>query len=132
MTEPESPHKHALPSCFLFSNSKANDKNLTAKDGCSQILHTGDGGGQAGDNAHDPVKEGGVGGHGQDGGLTAVHLLALHHHSEAHAEVVRPPQGGHHSPTHEPGDDENIFRDYGKMNAYLKRHCFVSHGDQPC
>lgn len=89
--------------------SKAIDRYLTAKDGCSQVLDPGDGGGQARDDAHDPVKEGGVGGHGQDGGLAAVHLLALDHHSEAHAEVVSPPQGSHHSPTHEPGDGRNIL-----------------------
>lgn len=95
----------------MYGNSKANDKHRTAKDGCCQVFDTGDGGGKACNNAHNPIKKGGVGGHSQDRGLTAVHLLALDHHSEAHGEVVSPPQGSHHSPTHEPGDDQNILDD---------------------
>lgn len=92
----------------LLSCSKANEKCLTAKDGRRQVLDTGDGGGQACNNAHNPIKKGGVGGHSQDGGLAAADLLALHHHSEAHAEVVHPPQGSHDFPTHEPGEHFSI------------------------
>lgn len=77
-------------------------KHLTAKNGRGQVLHTRDSRGQSRDNAHYPVEEGGVGGHGQDRGLAAADLGPLHHHAEAHAEEVGPPQGGHHSPTHEP------------------------------
>lgn len=82
--------------------------HLTAKDGRGQVLDPGDSRGQTGDNAHDPIKEGGVGGHGQDGGLAATDLGALYHHTEAHAEEVCPPQGGHHSPTHEPETGHTI------------------------
>lgn len=78
------------------------ERCLTAKDGRSQVLNTGNSGGQARYNAHNRIKKGGVRGHGQDGGLTAADLLALDHHSEAHAAVERPTQGSHHPPTHEP------------------------------
>lgn len=81
---------------------KKAQKHLTAKDGRGQVLHARDSGGQPRDDAHDPVEEGGVGGHRQDRGLAAADLGSLHHHAEAHAEKVGPPQGGHHSPTHEP------------------------------
>lgn len=94
--------RHVRPPLSCAEQTEQNETFLTAKDGRSQVLDAGDGGGQACDNAHDPVEEGGVGRHGQDGGVAAADLLALDHHSEAHAEVVRPPQGGHHSATHEP------------------------------
>lgn len=66
-------------------------KYLTAKNGRGQVLHTRDSRGQSRDNAHYPVEEGGVGGHGQDRGLAAADLGPLHHHPEAHAEEVGPP-----------------------------------------
>lgn len=86
------------------SGQNASGRRLTAEDGRGQVLHAGDGGGQAGHDAHDPVVEGGVRGHSQDGGLAAGHLPALHHHSEAQAEEVRPPQGSHHPAAQEPGE----------------------------
>lgn len=82
-----------------LSCSERNKKRLTAKDGNVQVLDAGHGGGQAGYEAHDPIKEGGVGGHGQDGSLAAAGLLTLDHHSKTHAEEVSPPQGGQHSLT---------------------------------
>lgn len=78
--------------------------SLTAKDGRGQVLHAGDGGGQAGHDAHDPVVEGGVRGHSQDGRLVAGHLLAFHHHSEAQAEEVGPSQCSHHPAAQEPAE----------------------------
>ena len=110
---PPPPHRHIRPPLSCPEQTEQNETFLTAKDGRSQVLDAGDGGGQACNNAHDPVKEGGVGRHGQDGGLAAADLLALDHHSEAHAEVVRSPQGGHHSATHEPGGDGNILGNHG-------------------
>ncbi len=100
--------------CLSHWSKISNGKSLTAKDGCSQVLDTGDGGGQACNDAHDPIKKGGVGGHSQYGGLTAADLLSLHHNSEAHAEVVRPPQGSHHIPTHEPAQEHDALDDWNQ------------------
>lgn len=86
------------------------EKCLTAKDGRSQVLDPRDSGGQAGYKACNRIKEGRVGGHCQNGGLEAADLFTLHHNSESHGKVVGPPQGNHHSFTHEPinGAEENI------------------------
>lgn len=82
---------------------------LTAKDGCGEVLDTGDSGGQASYNADNPIKKGGVGGHSQDGCVMAAGLLTLDHHSKTHAEEVSPPQGSHHSLTQKSGDKKIFF-----------------------
>lgn len=93
---------------FPVLKQRTDLERLTAKDGRGQVLHTGDSGGQAGYDANDPIEKRGVGGHCQNGGLAAVNLLALDHHSEAHAEVIRLPQGNHHRLTQRPGDEHSI------------------------
>lgn len=101
-------NKHSLS--LLSCSKQSCKKYLTAKDGCGEVLDTGDSGGQASYNADNPIKKGGVGGHSQDGCVMAAGLLTLDHHSKTHAEEVSPPQGSHHSLTQKSGDKKFFFK----------------------